>query len=131
MCDGLAAMENGKRATRFVHIGEIEPAVIEESDPRRVLPSANASPGEEFVGQKIQDRRVVAQDQFQYLVEWGGWPNSNQYTWEPRSGLIVNSKVLVEKFDMLHEALVTQASTRAKKKRAVRDAAGRGKRRAK
>ena len=42
----------------------------------------------------------------------------------------INFKLLVEKFDLLYEALTTGISTRAKEKRSVREAAGRWKRRA-
>jgi hypothetical protein len=86
---------------RSVHVNDVRMAVS-ESDPRAKLDEEDG----EYVVQKIHShRRVRAAEGLEFLVQWDGWKNKRDYTWEPRANLLPNAADILSRYEATFEII--------------------------
>jgi hypothetical protein len=84
-----------KGVFRDVHVSDVRLAVV-DIDPRKL----QAESAGEYVVQKIHShRKVRASEDWEFLVEWGGWKNKRDYTWEPRAHLLPNAAEILARYE--------------------------------
>ncbi len=90
-----------KGVFRDVHVSDVRMAVLDK-DPRKLQ---GALP-DEYVVQKIHaHRKVRASEDLEFLVEWGGWKNKRDYTWEPRAQLLPNAVEILARYEATAEIM--------------------------
>ncbi len=90
-----------KGVFRDVHVSDVRMAVL-DTDPRKLQ---DESAGE-YVVQKIHAyRKVHASEDLEFLVQWGGWKNKRDYTWEPRAHLLPNAAEILARYEASAEIM--------------------------
>ncbi len=90
-----------KGVFRDVHVSDARMAVL-DTDPRKLQ---DESAGE-YVVQKIHAyRKVRASEDVEFLVQWGGWKNKRDYTWEPRAHLLPNAAEILARYEASAEIM--------------------------
>jgi hypothetical protein len=90
-----------KGVFRDVHVSDVRMAVL-DTDPRKLQ---DESAGE-YVVQKIHAyRKVRASEDLEFLVQWGGWKNKRDYTWEPRAHLLPNAAEILARYEASTEIM--------------------------
>jgi len=91
-----------KGVFRDVHVKDVRMAVL-DVDPRKL----QAESAGEYVVQKIHSHRKVhaVSNALEYLVEWGGWKNKRDYTWEPRANLLPNAADILTRYEASAEII--------------------------
>jgi hypothetical protein len=90
-----------KGVFRSAHVSDVRMAVL-DTDPRKL----QANMVGEYVVQKIHAyRKVHASEDLEFLVEWGGWKNKRDYTWEPRAHLLPNAANILARYEASAEIM--------------------------
>jgi hypothetical protein len=90
-----------KGVFRDVHVSDVRLAVV-DVDPRKL----QAESAGEYIVQKIHShRKVHASEDWEFLVEWGGWKNKRDYTWEPRVHLLPNAVEILARYEVSAEII--------------------------
>jgi hypothetical protein len=90
-----------KGVFRDVHVSDVRMAVT-DVDLRKL----QAESAGEYVVQKIHaHRKVRASEDMEFLVQWGGWKNMRDYTWEPRLHLLPNAAKILMRYEASAEII--------------------------
>lgn len=76
-----------------VHVDQLKRAVIEQGDGPREQGH--------YVVQKIHSHQLVAPGDYDYLIEWGGWRNSDAFTWMSERELQEKAPEVLHKYKTL------------------------------